>query len=102
MPDQAPPLPLREVIVHGRLLVALEDAERVDFETRALLRLMDAAHLRRVQAEHLHARASGGYCPRSRASTSSHTPCTSAHGVPSRASALASSTAALWCATSSP
>ena len=55
MPDQAPPLPLREVIVHGRLLVARDDAERVDFETRALLRFMDTAHLRRVQAEYLDA-----------------------------------------------
>jgi predicted nucleotidyltransferase len=49
----APPLLLREVVKGGRLLWAADEDERLDFETRALARYMDTAHLRRVQAEYL-------------------------------------------------
>ena len=53
--DMAPPLLLREVVKEGRLLFAASDDERVAFETAALARYADTAHLRRVQAEYLHA-----------------------------------------------
>ena len=53
--DTAPPLLLREVVKEGRLLFAASDDERVAFETAALARYADTAHLRHVQAEYLHA-----------------------------------------------
>src|SRR5881628_861756 len=53
--DTAPPLLLREVVKEGRLLFAASDDERVAFETAALARYVDTAHLRHVQAEYLHA-----------------------------------------------
>jgi predicted nucleotidyltransferase len=52
--DTAPPLLQREIVMQGRLLWAASDDERVAFETRALARYMDTAHLRRVQREYLH------------------------------------------------
>jgi len=53
--DTAPPLLLREVVKEGRLLFAASDDERIAFETAALARYADTAHLRHVQAEYLHA-----------------------------------------------
>ena len=51
--DTAPPLLQREIVMEGRLLLAVSDDERIDFETRALTRYMDTAHLRRVQRQYL-------------------------------------------------
>ena len=53
--DCAPPLLLREIVKAGHLLFVASDDERVAFETAALARYADTAHLRRVQAEYLHA-----------------------------------------------
>jgi len=50
----APPLLMREILTAGRLVVARDDTERLQFETHALARFMDTAHLRRVQATYLH------------------------------------------------
>jgi len=63
--DTAPPLLLREVVKEGRLLFAASDDERVAFETAALARYADTAHLRHVQAEYLHAWAEA-HCARAR------------------------------------
>jgi predicted nucleotidyltransferase len=63
--DAAPPLLQREIVLEGRLLWAVSDDERVAFETRALARYMDTAHLRRVQRQYLHQWAEG-YRARSR------------------------------------
>ena len=52
--DTAPPLLQREIVKEGRLLWAASDDERVAFETRALARYMDTAHLRHVQRQYLH------------------------------------------------
>lgn len=52
--DAAPPLLLREVLKAGRLLYRADDDERVAFETAALARYADTAHLRRVQEWYLH------------------------------------------------
>lgn len=52
--DTAPPLLQREIVMEGRLLLAASGDERVAFETRALARYMDTAHLRKVQREYLH------------------------------------------------
>src|SRR5207253_1146037 len=59
--DTAPPLLLREVVKEGRLLFAASDDERVAFETAALARYADTAHLRHVQAEYLPADAADEY-----------------------------------------
>ena len=50
---RAPPLLAHEVVSAGRLLVARDEGERVDFETRVVLRFLDTAHLRRIQHSYL-------------------------------------------------
>jgi predicted nucleotidyltransferase len=45
----APPLLAREVVATGRCLVCRDDAERARFETRAVLRYLDTAHLRKIE-----------------------------------------------------
>jgi predicted nucleotidyltransferase len=52
----APPLLLHEVIRTGRLIVGRHEAERVEFEARAIARYLDTAYLRRVQRSYLRER----------------------------------------------
>ena len=55
--NTAPPLLAHEVTATGRLLVCRDEDERVRFETRAIARYLDTAHLRRVQHTYLRERA---------------------------------------------
>ena len=50
---RAPPLLAHEVVSAGTLLVSRDDGERLDFETKAVLRFLDTAHLRRIQHAYL-------------------------------------------------
>ncbi len=52
----APPLLAHEVVKLGKLILNRDDAERVEFETRAVARYLDTAHLRRVQHQYLRER----------------------------------------------
>jgi hypothetical protein len=54
--NTAPPLLAREIVKTGRRLTCRSEGERVAFETRAIARYMDTAHLRRVQDRYLRAR----------------------------------------------
>jgi predicted nucleotidyltransferase len=51
--NEAPPLIAHEVIRDGRRLVCADEDERVRFETRAIARYLDTAHLRRIQRDYL-------------------------------------------------
>ena len=52
----APPLLAHEVVKQGKLIFSRDEAERVEFETRAVARYLDTAHLREVQHEYLRER----------------------------------------------
>jgi hypothetical protein len=54
--NTAPPLLANEVIKTGRRLTCRFEADRVRFETRAIARYLDTAHLRRVQHRYLRER----------------------------------------------
>jgi len=53
----APPLLAHEVVRQGKLILSRDEAERVEFETRAVARYLDTAHLRKVQHQYLRERA---------------------------------------------
>lgn len=52
----APPLLAHEVVSQGKLILSRDEDERVEFETRAVARYLDTAHLRKVQHEYLRKR----------------------------------------------
>jgi len=52
----APPLLAHEVIKQGKLIFSRDEAERVEFATRAVARYLDTAHLRKVQHQYLRER----------------------------------------------
>jgi predicted nucleotidyltransferase len=52
----APPLLAHEVVRQGKLILSRDEDERVEFETRAVARYLDTAHLRKVQHEYLRKR----------------------------------------------
>ena len=53
----APPLLAHEVVSQGKLILSRDEAERVEFVTRAVARYLDTAHLRKVQHQYLRERA---------------------------------------------
>jgi predicted nucleotidyltransferase len=55
--NTAPPLLTHWIIKTGRRVVCRAECERVRFETRAVARYLDTAHLRRVQHRYLRERA---------------------------------------------
>ncbi len=52
----APPLLAHEVVRQGKLILSRDEAERVEFATRAVARYLDTAHLRKVQHQYLRER----------------------------------------------
>jgi predicted nucleotidyltransferase len=54
---KAPPLLAHQVVSKGSCVVCRRHSERAAFETRAILRYLDTAHLRRIQHAHLAKRA---------------------------------------------
>lgn len=55
--DSAPPLLAHEIISGGQLLFCGDDTQRTRFESRAIARYLDTAHLRKVQHTYLRERA---------------------------------------------
>jgi predicted nucleotidyltransferase len=55
--NEAAPLLVHETIRAGRLIVCRDEDERVSFQTRATMRYLDTAYLRRVQHAYLRERA---------------------------------------------
>ena len=53
---RAPPLLLHEVLSEGIPLIVRDPDEQADFETRAIARFLDTAHLRRIQHHYLQQR----------------------------------------------
>lgn len=51
--NEAPPLLAHEAIRDGQRLVCVDEDERVRFETRAIAKYLDTAHLRRIQRDYL-------------------------------------------------
>jgi hypothetical protein len=51
--NDAPPLLAHEAIRDGRRLVCVDEDERVRFETRAIAKYLDTAHLRQIQRDYL-------------------------------------------------
>lgn len=51
-----PPLLAHEVVKQRKLIFSRDEAERVEFETRAVARYLDTANLRKVQHEYLRER----------------------------------------------
>lgn len=54
---KAPPLLVHQVVSKGACVVCRGPSERAAFETRAILRYLDTAHLRKIQHEYLRKRA---------------------------------------------
>ena len=54
---KAPPLLAHQVVSKGSCIVCRQPSERAAYETRAILRYLDTAHLRKIQHEYLRKRA---------------------------------------------